>query len=459
MDVEHQWILDRCREVQTNPDGMIDLWAREHYKSTIITFGLTIQDILNNPEETHCILSHNRPQAKSFLRQIKQEFEINKLLQSWFPDVLWSEPKKQSPKWAEDEGIVVKRNSNPKESTVEAYGLVDGMPTGKHFGTLIYDDVVTEKSVTTADMIKKTTDMFRLSINLGSDGGRKRYIGTRYDSDDTYQTMLDDHVATPRIYPATDDGESSGNPVFMSSAYLDEKRKMGPYIFSCQMLQNPVPSDDAYFDMDRISRFDLNDRQTYPQHITKFLVSDYAITDKGGDWTVHGIIGVDEDLEWWILDWWRDRTRTDVWVDAAIDLVQLHGPATWYEEKGVIQKSVEPFLVQQLKARRAYVKRDGIPAHVNKPARARSTQGRVQMGMLHIPYGPSWADDLLLEMKRFPFTTVDDQVDVLSIFGLACDKLYGPMAQTPEPKPSFNTGTAILEALVNGQNGKHGRYD
>jgi hypothetical protein len=73
--------------------------------STVITFALTIQDILRDPEVTIGIFSHTRPIAKAFLRQIKQEFERNERLKRWFPDILWADPRKDSPKWSEDEGI------------------------------------------------------------------------------------------------------------------------------------------------------------------------------------------------------------------------------------------------------------------------------------------------------------------------------------------------------------------
>jgi hypothetical protein len=143
-DAYNQWVFERCLEVQAEPDGYLDLWAREHWKSSIITFAKTIQDILRNPEQTFGIFSHTRPIAKAFLRQIKQEFERNERLKRWFPDILYTDPHKDSPKWSEDEGIVVKRKGNPKEATVEAWGVVDGQPTSKHFGVMIFDDVVVQ---------------------------------------------------------------------------------------------------------------------------------------------------------------------------------------------------------------------------------------------------------------------------------------------------------------------------
>jgi hypothetical protein len=165
-DADIDFVFDRCREVQASPDNYIDLWARGHYKSTIITLALSIMEILNNPEITIGIFSYSRPIAKQFLRQIKIEFETNEMLKWLFDDIFFENPRSEANKWSEDDGITVKRKGNPKEATVEAWGLVDGQPTSKHFMLLIYDDVVTDSSVTTPEQIKKTTAAWALSRNL-----------------------------------------------------------------------------------------------------------------------------------------------------------------------------------------------------------------------------------------------------------------------------------------------------
>lgn len=249
--VDHDWWFDRCREVQFAPNGYIDLWAREHGKSTIITIALTIQDILNDPEITVGIFSHTRPLAKSFLRVIKREFETNEKLKECFSDILWTDPQKEAPKWSEDDGIIVKRKGNPPESTVEACGLVDGMPTGRHFQLRVYDDVVTRESVNTPDQIQKTTDAMDLSSNLGKIGGVVRIIGTRYKLGDTYEEYIKRGKYKERRKPATDDGTENGRPVFLSQSDWDDKLlDMSSAIIASQMLQNPRSSDSVIFQED-----------------------------------------------------------------------------------------------------------------------------------------------------------------------------------------------------------------
>ena len=330
-DVENQWIFERCREVQERPNGYLDLWAREHYKSTIITFGKTIQDILSShgddPLEewegrqiTVAIFSHTRPIAKGFLRQIMQEFETNQDLIDLFPDILWREPERQAPKWSEDDGIIVKRKSNPKESTLEAWGIVDSQPTGKHFFIMNYDDVVTKESVRSAQMMGKTLESWEHSLNLGTRGGIERYIGTRYHFNDVYKEMIKRKSVIPRIYPATENGKVDGVPVLLTREELTKKRTdQGPYTFGCQMLQDPKA--------DSVQGFKLEWMKHYKgtkdgKGMNKYIIVDPANEKKKkSDYTAMWVLGAASDGNIYVLDAIRDRLSL---TERTAALFELH---------------------------------------------------------------------------------------------------------------------------------------
>lgn len=331
-DALHPWLYERCREVEANPDGCLDLWAREHYKSTVITFAGALQEIIRNPDITIGIFSHTRRVAVKFLRQIKVELENNTDLQTAFPEIFWSNPKGQAPRWSDDTGLVVQRTSNPKESTVEAWGLVDGQPTSAHFNLRIYDDVVTRESVSTPEQSQKTTEAWELSDNLGAaqeDGspGRSWHIGTRYSFGDSYQSILDRKALKPRIYPATDDGTPDGNPIFLTpEAWTEKKLKQGPATIATQMLQNPIAGDQAMFKKDYLKFAEIR-----PATLNVYILCDPASSrKKGSDKTAISVVAIDAQRVKYLVDGYHHKmSLAERWT--AIKGLRRH----WMSQPGV----------------------------------------------------------------------------------------------------------------------------
>ena len=339
-DAWHPWIYDRCREVESHPDGYLDIWGREHYKSTIITYAGAIQEILRNPEVTIGLFSHTKPIAKAFMSQIKRELESNETLRNLFPDVLWDNPQRDSPSWSLDGGLIVKRKTNPKEATIEAHGLVDGQPTSRHFGLLIYDDVVTRESVNTAEQISKTTESWELSDNLGSSGGRKWHVGTRYSYADTYADIIKRGAAILRHRPATDTGDISGTPVLFSQAEWERKvRDQGEATIACQMLGNPLAGHQRMFD-----QADLQVYEIRPETLMVYIMVDPARSiKKDSANTAMAVVGVDYAGNKYLLDgfdhkmdlqerWHRMRDLYRKWRSAT----GVQGCVVGYERFGAI---------------------------------------------------------------------------------------------------------------------------
>lgn len=448
-DVDRDWLYNRCREVEAEPDGYLDIWSREHYKSTIITFAKSIQDLLVDPETTIGIFSHTRPIAKGFLEQIKRELEQNVYLKSLFPDVLYESPAKESPKWSLDGGIVVKRKTNPREASVEAWGVVDGQPTGKHFTTLVYDDMVTLESVSTPDQIKKVTSAWELSLNLGAQGGRRRMIGTRYHLNDSYADIMNRGSVIPRVYKATDDGTVEGTPVLLPRETLAEKRRdMGPYTFSCQMLQNPVADRAMSFKPEWVKTYQqLGDTRGW----NKYLLVDPASAKKASsDYTVMTVIGLAPDQNYYLIAGIRDRMNLTQRTEKLFDLYREHDPrAVGYERYG-LQSDIEHVqYVQEQRNFRFAIKELGGP--MPKEDRIKRLIPPFEQGRFWLPTRLPFTDSegklqdfvtlfLTDEYLAFPVCVHDDMLDCASrIIDPALGAEF-PKLVKPKPAPVYSSG-------------------
>jgi hypothetical protein len=320
--IDKSFLIQAIREVEEDHEDTMDLWAREHYKSSIITYGLPIQELIKDPEERIAIFSHTRPISKGFLRQIKLTLEDAIPIKKWFPDVFYTKPKSMAPKWSEDDGLYVKRKTHPKEASIEAWGIVDGQPTSKHFSIRIYDDLVTQESVTTPEMIKKVADAYELSQSLGTDGGTKRLVGTHYHFSDLYTVLKKKSGYKVRIKPATDDGTPTGQPVFLSQKRLDELLiEQGPYIFSCQQLLNPIAAGDQKFEPAWLKYYDV-----LPDTLNVYILCDPANAQKKkSDYTTIKALGVDQYDNRFLLKMVRDKLDLDQRWKALRDMyLSLH---------------------------------------------------------------------------------------------------------------------------------------
>lgn len=434
------WLYDRCNEVQENPYGYLDLWARDHRKSTIITYGHSIFEILRshgeNPydleEVTIGIFSHTRPIAKSFLRQIKRELEENKLLVSLFPDILYENPERDAPNWSEDAGLIVKRKSNPKEATVEAHGLVDGQPVGKHFNRLVYDDVVTLKSITNTEQITKTTDAWALSLNLGTETGKVKHIGTRYHYNDTYKEIISRETAIPRIHKGTVEGTLDGTPVLLSpEAWRKKVKDMGSWVASCQLLQDPRPDSKA--------NFRETDLRYYQGVIAPDGMNVYILVDpanektKKSDNTALIVVGLAPDRNYYILEMYRDKLSLTERCDLVIKLHQKYRPLGVKYERYGLQADVQHIeFVQNLINYRFDV--DEFGGQLSKNDRIRRLLPITEANRLYLPqiqhrtiWDGSTVDvvEQFIEREYKPFPIITDEDDMLDIISRVADEDLG----------------------------------
>ena len=420
--IDNEFAFERCREVQANPDGYVDLWSRELWKSSIITFGLTLHDICRNPEVTIGIFSHTRPIAKAFLRTLMREIESNRILHSAFPDIFCGPDVKAYAKFSEDDGVVVKRKTNPNESTLEAWGLVDGMPVSKHFKVLLYDDVVVQGSVTTPEMIDKTRVAMELSYNLGTVNGARRAIGTRYHFNDVYRTVIDRQTFKLREYPGRKGGVEEGESIVWSEeVHLEKRKDMGPYSYASQILLNPKADALQGFRREWLRKY----KRLEPKGMNWYLTVDAASSKKkGSDYTAIWAVGLGKDGNYYCIPEVRDRLNLKERGDRLFDLHRKYKPKEVRYEKYGLMADIE-HMQARMENENYRFRITEVAGQTSKADRIKRLIPLFEAGKIWIPESLNVTDwqkqtvDLVhdfVESEFFPFPVGlhDDMLDSLS---------------------------------------------
>jgi predicted phage terminase large subunit-like protein len=186
--------------------------------------------------------------------------------------------------------------------------------------------------------------------------------------------------------------------------------------------QDPAPDDGVYFERDMFGTYKVR-----PKGMHVYAASDYAVTEGGGDYTEHGVFGLDYNGDLHILDWWRGQTASSEWIERQCDFILQWKPLTWFGESGPIRRAIEPFLKRRMEQRRAHCRLEWLPSIADKPTRARAFQGLASMGKVYLPEKAVWLSELFGQLMKFPAGKYDDGVDVCSLIGRGLE-----MAKAPE---------------------------
>jgi predicted phage terminase large subunit-like protein len=307
---------------------------------------------------------------------------------------------------------------------------VGGPLTGRGAHLLLIDDPVKNREEADSETIRRRIRDWYTSTAYTRlmPGGRIVVIQTRWHEDDLSGWLLREHghegwdvLSLPAIQP--------DNTALWAEQYdiptLERiKASIGTRDWSALYQQEPTPETGDYFKAEW-----LRTVPTLPplDSLNVYGASDYAVTEDGGDYTVHVVVGIDPQGRMYVLDLWRQQAASDAWVFAWCDLVRKWKPLEWAEEGGQINSGVGPFLLSTARQRQAYTFRRQFASRHDKAVRAQAIRGRMAMDGLYIAADAPWRADFEAELLRFPAGVHDDQVDALGLIGQLLDHINAPM--------------------------------
>jgi predicted phage terminase large subunit-like protein len=412
VESDHQRKLDEALEAveRGEIDRLMVFMPPRHGKSEKVTKRFPAWYLGRNPRRMVISSSYNIDLAMDFGREVKniiasQEFE------HVFPEVRLRADSRAADRMNTEQG-----------GAYFAAG-VGTATTGRGMHLGIIDDPIKDREQADSELQRnRVWNWYRSTFytRLMPDGAII-LVQTRWHEDDLAGRLLaqdgrveDGGQWTVLELPAINQAGEALWPEWYPLKTLERiKDTIGPREWSALFQQQPQPDEGTFFQRDWFKEWDVRPR------LRLYGTSDYAVTDGGGDFTVHRVWGIDAAGVIYRVDGWRGQSTSDVWIERKLDLIERYKPLAWFGEGGVIQKAIEPLLMRRMRERKAFCRLEWLPSIHDKPTRARSFQAMAASGRVYFEKG---AD--LSEFLSFPAGKHDDEVDVAGMIGRALDQAH-----------------------------------
>lgn len=452
---------DMCKWIDNDSKRKLGLAPRDHLKTSVWTIANTTKRVTKNPNIRILLGNETATNASHFLRRIQAVFDRNVLYRWLFPE-LCQTPAERSI-WNQTE-MLIPRSEDYPEATIEVIG-VGGAVVSRHYDLIKLDDLVGKEASESEEVMKKTIDWYAYceSLLIHPTESEIQNYGTRWAKHDVHSWALENEIDADAFYRSAEVRQGDEIVALWPERFNLEtlrkiKKKMGPYKYSCQYLNDPVDPEAQSFHESWLRFYDLvdgtvciprvggrgrggvasSDVNSLPHDegatssppktadtraMRRTLRIDPAISEDDKACNSAIIVdGVDYYNRKWLLENWYGHVHPIALIENALRLA-----VEWQVEEigieGVAwQKALKPFMEKEMNDRGI-----SIPIRILKTDNRKSKKARIRGVQPYFYRGEIYVredqEQFLKEYRDFPTGELMDNLDAFA---------YGPeMWETP----------------------------
>lgn len=320
------------------------LLPRDHQKSAMLAYRVA-WEVVKNPSVRILYISSTSNLAIKQLKFIK-DILLSERVRYYWPDLIHPDEKKRE-KWTESEISVdhpKRKQDLIRDPTIFTAGLTTTI-TGMHCDIAAMDDVVVRENAYTEDGREKVVEQYSLLSSIEGADGKEWVVGTRYHPNDLYSKLMemkvdeyDEYGELTKSEPLyelferqvesvgdgtgeflwprqqTTDGKwfgfDSGVLARKRAQYLDKTQFRAQYYNDPNDVTNSLIQRDhfQYYEKSHLRR-DAGKWYFKNRRLNVFASIDFAFSlSRKADFTSIVVLGVDGDLNYYILDIVRFKT-------------------------------------------------------------------------------------------------------------------------------------------------------